>query len=118
MIRRVLIIEDNDTDYLLMQRHLHRVWPAADLIRSTNRQELLMALTQTWNLIVTDFHLPDIQSRELIQKIAEEQPAVPCLVTSGSIDELRAFTFPENVVAYIEKGDNEALRQALSNIAD
>ena len=118
MIRRILIVEDNDTDYLLMQRHLKKMWPVAELMRSSNREELINALSAAWDFIVADFHLPDIQAQELIQTIADSQPAVPCLVISGSIDELRTFIFPQNVVAYIEKGDNDALRSALSRIGD
>ena len=114
---RILIIEDNETDFLLLSRQIKIALAEISCARAENRHQLLQILPQPWHLIVTDFHLPDIEEGELINTITAAHPETPCLVLSGSIEHMRSLAMPDNVVGCIEKGDRAALRQALTRCA-
>ncbi|MET0377534.1 MAG: hypothetical protein ABW049_00980 [Spongiibacteraceae bacterium] len=114
----VLVVEDNDTDFLLIQRKLLKLLTPTIIDRATNRNELHVALLAARDLIVTDYHLADIEERELITAIHAAQPATPCLILSGSIDHIDARDLQENVIAVIEKGDSAALEKALRDYFD
>lgn len=109
----VLIIEDNDTDYLLMQRYIGKLWPASVCVRAATRAEVVAVLLLQWDLIITDYHLIDIEGDELISTISEKQSLTPCLILSGSIDELRQIDVPANIFCRLEKGDYSGLMAAL-----
>ena len=113
---QVLIIEDNETDYLLLERQLKKYLAPSHIQRAAARDELPAALARPWDLIVTDYHLPAIEGRELLETIAAAQPATPCLLLSGSSEAALRDAPPANVVAVVEKGDHAALRAALANI--
>jgi CheY-like chemotaxis protein len=112
---RMLVIEDSDTDFLLVKRQLIRQVPEGQISRASNRSEFMTALTQRWDVIVSDYHLTDIEGAELLALIAAAQPATPCLLVSGSIREWRDIALPENCVA-LEKGDHAGLRIMLQQI--
>lgn len=111
-----LIIEDNDTDYLLLERHLQKMLPSFSCVRAENRAQVSAALTQPLDLIVTDYHLLDIEGNELLSAIAGAQAKTPCILLSGSLYELDKVAAPGNVIAKIEKGDIPALRSAVERL--
>ena len=113
---RGLIIEDNDTDYLLLERHLQKMLPTISCVRAENRAQVTAALTQPIDLIVTDYHLLDIEGNELLTTITGAQGNTPCILLSGSLYELDQVAAPHNVTAKLEKGDIPALRSALERI--
>lgn len=112
---RILMIEDNDTDYLLLHRYIRKTWPAAICGRAARRAEVIDTLTQHWNLIITDYHLIDIEGSELLGTIAAKHPNTPCVILSGSILELREIDAPPNVFSRLEKGDYAGLSAALAS---
>ena len=112
---RVLIAEDNDTDYLLLHRQLKKILNPGVCLRVERRTGLLEALTGRWDLIVTDYHLLDIEGDDLLGVIAEAQPDTPCVVMSGSLHGLLEACVPDNVFAKIEKGDHDSLRTILTS---
>lgn len=82
--------------------------------RAENRTELQQALFQSWDLIIADLHLPDIEEDELVNAIATAQAKTPYIVLSGSVDHLKNIAMPGNVFDRIEKGDHSALHAALT----
>lgn len=113
---RVLIIEDNETDCLLLQRFLAKRWANCEIDVADRRAQLDTTLMQDWDLIISDYHLLDIEGDELLQRIQATQPATPCLLMSGSLYEIRNIPVPENVFAKLEKGDYDALDAALKHM--
>lgn len=111
---RVLIVEDNDADYLLLLRQVERLLTPGFCSRVSNRAELTAALDQDWDLIVTDYHLFDIEEQELLEAISSIRSDTPCLVMSGSAHELQNIEMPANVFGTLEKGDHAGLREALT----
>lgn len=110
----ILIIEDNETDYLLLLRQVKRALVEPTCVRAENRAELQQALAKHWDLIITDFHLPDIEEDDLLNTIAVSQAKTPCIVLSGSVAQLKDIPMPANVFCRLEKGDRQALLAALT----
>lgn len=117
-VTNVLVVEDNDTDFLLIERKLVKLIKPTIVARAKNRSELNAALLAARDLIVTDYHLADIEERELITAIHAAQPAAPCLLLSGSTAHIDPHDLQINVIAVIEKGDNAALEKTLRDYFD
>lgn len=110
---QVLIVEDTDTDYLLLERKVQKLLNPKTCARAANRRELTELLQLPWDLIVSDYHLLDIEGEALVTLIEKSHRHTPCILLSGSIDSLVTLNLPDNVFARIEKGNNVALREAL-----
>lgn len=110
---RILIVEDTDTDYLLLERKVQKLLHPKTCERAANRGELTDLLKFPWDLIISDYHLLDIEGEALVAVIEQSHRHTPCILLSGSIDSLVTLTLPDNVFARIEKGDTVALREAL-----
>jgi CheY-like chemotaxis protein len=111
---RVLIVEDNDADYLLLRRRLQKLLEPSACERSATRAELTAALAGKWDLIATDLHLFDIEGQALLNLIAAVQPSTPCLVLSGSQQALQNINPVGGIFRILEKGDYAGLREALT----
>lgn len=109
----LLIVEDSDTDYLLLERQLQKLLPSAECKRAANRRELLEMLQSPWDVIISDYHLPDIEGEDLLRLIAQSHFDTPCLLLSGSIESVTSLDTPAHVQARLQKGDNAALRAAV-----
>ncbi|BCX81238.1 hypothetical protein MIT9_P0816 [Methylomarinovum caldicuralii] len=84
----ILVIEDSDADFHLLERHLRRGGLQARLHRARDAAELKAALeTQAWDLILTDYTLPGIDIRTRLQWIFEHLPEVPVIMVSGTVGE-------------------------------
>lgn len=110
---RILIVEDTDTDYLLLERKVQKLLNPKTCARAANRGELTERLLRSWDLIISDYHLQDIEGEALVALIEQSHRHTPCILLSGSIDSLVTLNLPDNVFARIEKGDAVALREAL-----
>lgn len=110
---QVLIVEDTDTDYLLLERKVQKLLAPMACARAANRSELTALLQQPWDIIISDYHLQDIEGEALLTLIEQRHRNTPCILLSGSIDNLITLDLPDNVIARIEKGNSEALRAAL-----
>lgn len=110
---RLLLIEDSDTDFLLLERKMLKSFAPAHITRAANGTELADALKYNYDLIISDFHLPGAEGEALLMTIANAHPATPCILMSGSSYELSSVWTPASVIAKLEKGDTTALRAAL-----
>lgn len=113
---KILIIEDNDTDYLLLARRLKKALADVYCLRAENRAQMLAALTQPMDLIISDYHLLDIEGDELMQTIATAHSNTPCILLSGSAHELETITVPKNFIAKLGKGDFSEFLHVVENL--
>ncbi len=95
---RILIVEDSDDDAQLLLRELRR----EDIEPSFRRVETLTGIRealqeQVWDIVISDFNLPEQSFPEIMSTVRELDPDVPVIVVSGSIGE-------ENVVALMRGG--------------
>lgn len=110
---RMLIVEDCDTDYILLEHQLQKLSLLVECKRAANRRELIELLPSRWDLIISDYHLTDIEGEELLLLIAQSHGNTPCLLLSGSIEGATPSDALAHVYARLQKGDRAALRAAV-----
>lgn len=87
----LLIIEDSEADFLLVQRSLKQHGVEADFHRVDNNAVLSQALdTSRWDAILSDYHLPGMDFRSILGLIRNKVPDIPVILVSGSIGEEEA----------------------------
>jgi len=84
---RVLHLEDNDEDHALVAIHLRRGGINADIERVDNEQDLIQALTQDWDLILSDYNLPGYSGLAALDRVRSMGKLVPFILVSGEIGE-------------------------------
>lgn len=88
---RVLIVDDSETS----RRHIKLLFDRMGLeniVQVSNGPDALAEIEkQYFDLIVTDYHMPDMDGKELIEHIRTDSPqsSVPILMVSGEHDEQR-----------------------------
>ena len=92
-ILRVLLVEDSGPDADLVLRALRNT--GFDLIccRVQTADECRAALiSESWDLLISDYSLPQFGAMEALRCLQERQLDVPFIVVSGTIDEESAVT--------------------------
>jgi signal transduction histidine kinase len=87
---RVLLIEDDETDALLLLRKLSRAY---DIVheRIETFDGLHAALDrQAWDLVVSDYTMPAFDAPRALAIIRDRQLDVPFIIVSGTVDEVTA----------------------------
>src|SRR5258705_3689484 len=91
---RVLIVEDSETDFELMVHALRRSGFAVTAVRVDREPALTEALRSfAPDIVLSDHALPQARGREILQAIQREQPMLPLLILTGSIDQERAADY-------------------------
>ena len=108
-ILRILIIEDDATDYRLLVRYLRQHDLQFAVRRVVDSEELQSALkSHRWDLVLTDYSLPDIDIRERLQSLMEALPDAPVIMVSGTIgEEIAVDLLRAGIEDYVNK-DNLA----------
>lgn len=111
---RALVIEDSETDYELLLLGLRRAGDRIEAFRVEDEQNFVKALTQSWDVILSDHNLPHFSSQRALEIIQQHRLDIPFLIVSGMIGEDHAV---EAMLAgaddYIMKGNLRRLRPAI-----
>lgn len=110
---KILVIEDNIGDYILVEEYLHEYIMMPKIIRANSFQDaraLLIARDHNFNAILLDLTLPDREGQSLIQEINQLVEEIPIIVLTGYTD----MSFAVNSLAlgvadYILKDDMNAV---------
>ncbi|CAN5244055.1 hypothetical protein BH09PSE6_BH09PSE6_02610 [soil metagenome] len=90
-VARVLLIEDSDIDCELLLSYLERMPIEFDVVRAANRRnfdEALPALASgRFDIILSDYSLPDFDGNTALRLALETAPEVPFLFVSGVVGE-------------------------------
>jgi signal transduction histidine kinase len=87
----LLVLEDSDDDFELIQRELKRSGMQFDAKRIDNEIDLQEALLAgAWDLMLSDYNLPQTNAMKVVEILRELSPELPCVVISGSIGEEQA----------------------------
>jgi diguanylate cyclase (GGDEF)-like protein/PAS domain S-box-containing protein len=87
----LLVIEDSETDFLLIQRQLRLHGLTAHCRRVASYGELKEALEEDgWNAVLSDYSVPSLDFGESLRLIQERLADLPVILISGSIGEERA----------------------------
>jgi two-component system sensor histidine kinase/response regulator len=84
---RILVIEDDPADFLLLQRQLERQGVQARCTRVASTAELDAALQDEWDLVLSDYSVPGMDFRASLRRMQERQPDLPVILVSGSVGE-------------------------------
>jgi signal transduction histidine kinase len=87
-IIRLLIVEDSEDDYFLVKRELDRSGLRADTKRIDTPGELREELLHGgWDLIVSDYSMPELNAAEALRIVQSVRPDIPFICVSGSVGE-------------------------------
>jgi signal transduction histidine kinase len=85
---RVLLVEDSETDALLLLRALQRAGFDPDHARVDSAREMDSALKdREWDLILADHSMPQFSAPEALELVKNNGLDIPFLIVSGHIDE-------------------------------
>ena len=104
---RVLVIEDDPTDVVLLEEILETSELANFMVFSVDRvaklQECLSR--QTFEVIITDLGLPDSKGLNTYREVRDIAPNLPVIVVTGNDDEVIGFqALSEGAQDYLVKG--------------
>ncbi len=114
---KILVIEDNQADFLLVGRHLHHAGLAATCSRVDCMSELKQALDNgTWDLVLSDYSLPKLDFMESIGFLQCHFPNLPVILVSGSVGEEQAIELlKRGVWDFVLKDNLTRLVTAIAN---
>ena len=100
---RVLLVEDNLGDAVLVQEYVHALEPNFVLLHVSDLRQAKQQLEQqTFDAILLDLSLPDAQGLETVRRTRELSPTCPIVVMSGTRDR-------ETAVAALQNGAQDFL---------
>ncbi len=83
---RVLLVEDDDGDALLVDDLLTDALPGARIARSRTFGEALAELDASVDCVLLDLQLPDASGLDTVMRLREQAPAIPLIVLTGLDD--------------------------------
>lgn len=103
---RILLIEDNPGDALLVREYLSDADPSIELIHTTNLKDSVAILKENnIDAILLDLSLPDAQGLETVHKVRALAPHHPIVVLSGISDrETAVMTLQNGAQDFLVKG--------------
>ncbi len=112
---RILLVEDDPNDARLVMAEVGRASFSSHMVHVADRPATLAALDDgKWDLILSDFGLPDMTAIDLLQWVSERKLDVPVIVVSGSIgEELAVLTMHAGARDFITKGSLVRLNPAI-----
>ena len=84
---KLLVIEDNPADFLLLERNLRQSNITAECWSIVNDGELNDALHTEWDVVLADFNVPGMDFRTTLLRIQAHYPDLPVIMVSGSVGE-------------------------------
>jgi diguanylate cyclase (GGDEF)-like protein/PAS domain S-box-containing protein len=121
---RLLVIEDNQADFLLLQRHLKRQGLRASCTRVDSMAELESALAiQRWDAVLADYNVPGMVFGQSMDLIRSRQSDLPVILVTGALGEEKAvdllkqgcsdFVLKENLARLVP-----AIERSLREVAE
>ncbi len=106
-VLKLLVVEDSEDDFLLLELLLRRGGYTAVCRRVDTAAELGAALAQgTWDLVISDYSLPGFTGLDALCLVQETQPGLPLIIVSGAISEEAAVAaMRAGAKDYVKKGD-------------
>lgn len=83
---RILIVEDNPIDALLLERMLAGETEQFEMCRAQQIAEATSLLSHPWDVILLDLRLPDCQGLETLRKVRALAPESPTVVITSLDD--------------------------------
>jgi len=114
---KVLVLENAESDYLLMLRNLRQQGLDGEFLRIDTFPGLVQAVAAGgWDVVITDYNMPGLDFRTALAFLQGELPDVPVVLVSGSIGEETAIgLLREGIWDFVSKDHPGRLAQALTH---
>jgi len=90
---KLLLVEDNDTDALLVVRQLKKEGFEVDHIQVKTRDEMERAFSEeTFDLVISDYSLPGFGGKDALELFKSRELDIPFILVSGTVGEDIAVT--------------------------
>lgn len=87
----VLLLEDNASDGLLINRRLKKNWDNLKLTQIYKEKDLRHELEENdWDVIISDYNMPNFDGQRALEIVKEYEKDIPFIVVSGTIGEDKA----------------------------
>ena len=93
---KLLLIEDNEADALLLGRHLDRNDLLCQLHRVDEPERLAQLLQSDWSAVLYDYTVPGMNFKDTLDIIRRQQPDLPVILVSGTVSEQMAVDLLEH----------------------
>src|SRR5277367_6829765 len=117
---RLLIVEDSEDDAALLLLLLGKAGYAVKSERVDSASTLAQALSQKWDLVISDHSMPCFSGAEALTAVRALDAEVPFIFVSGTIgEEVATDAMRNGAQDYIMKGNlsrNEPFEIALHNV--
>ena len=81
----ILVIEDNEADFMLLERHFRRAGLIARCRRVCDYGGLERALSECrWSILLCDYRVPGMDLPEILARLAKADPELPVILVSGN----------------------------------
>jgi PAS domain S-box-containing protein len=85
---RVLMIEDDENDVILLKRYLQRSGFDVTAVCVETCEAMKQALCDAqWDIVISDFRLPNFNGSEALKQLKESELDIPFIIVSGAIGE-------------------------------
>ncbi len=107
---RLLLVEDREDDALLLLAELERLGFEVRVRRVQSAEEMASALDGEWDLVVSDYCLPQFDALRALRLRNQRRPELPFVIVSGTITE------EEAVEAMRQGADDFITKQRLARL--
>jgi DNA-binding NarL/FixJ family response regulator len=119
---KILAIDDHELVREGLLQVLHVLGDGVDIIQSDNAQQAFMRLIahRDLDLILLDYHLPDMTGLEMLQELGRRAPTVPVLMISGMANaQLMRQVLTAGAAGFISKSSSsKELLRAIKVVLD
>ncbi|HEY0192350.1 MAG TPA: response regulator, partial [Kofleriaceae bacterium] len=118
---QLLVAEDSEDDFEILLRELRRGGYAVTAQRVKSPAELETALTQAWDLVISDWIMPGFGGLQVLEEVASRGLDLACIIVSGTpgeepaVEALRAGALdflskdkPRRIVPAVQRALREA----------
>jgi PAS domain S-box-containing protein len=88
---RVLSVEDNEDDWLLLQRVLEKGGFEITSVRVERAAAMEAALKGSWDVVISDFHMPEFDTLSALRVLQASGQDLPFIIVSGTVGEEAAI---------------------------
>jgi DNA-binding NtrC family response regulator len=111
----VLCVEDNPSDFLLIERTLHRHGMLGRCERVESSEALTAALNgHRWDVVLSDYAVPGMYFTDTLRRFHHHHRDLPLILVSGTIGEVKARVMVEvGAWDFVPKDDLKRLIPAI-----
>lgn len=114
---RILHVDDDNAFLDLSQTYLERQLPTATVVTADNPQAGLHELTESFDCVVSDFEMSNMNGLELFEVIDDRHPRLPFVLYTGrGSEDIASRALNLGVTGYFQKGGPDQWQRLANRI--